>query len=67
VFYDVCFRFDGLDEFEGRVMHSCQWEGPQKMKNERVLFVGHGESASDMVAELGLQEKEKVYIRSRNT
>lgn len=43
---------EGLDSFEGRLLHSARWPngyGPEQWKNERIAVLGSGASAIQIV------------------
>ncbi len=42
----------GLDSFRGRVMHSCDYQGPEHFAGQRVVVIGAGSSGSDIAAEI---------------
>ena len=42
----------GADSFEGRVLHSAGYKGPEPFVGQRVLVVGVGSSGADMAAEI---------------
>ena len=44
--------FEGLSDFQGEVVHSCDYRNPQPFKGKRVLCVGLGETSSDVTAEI---------------
>ena len=42
----------GLDAFRGRVMHSCDYQGPEHFAGQRIVVIGAGSSGSDIAAEI---------------
>jgi dimethylaniline monooxygenase (N-oxide forming) / hypotaurine monooxygenase len=42
----------GADTFEGRVLHSAAYKGPESFAGERVLVVGVGSSGADLAVEV---------------
>ncbi len=41
----------GLDDFGGQVLHAAHYRGPESITGNSVVFVGGGESASEIIAE----------------
>ncbi|MEU8798523.1 ArsO family NAD(P)H-dependent flavin-containing monooxygenase [Spirillospora sp. NPDC048819] len=44
--------FPGRDEFQGRQLHTVQYRAPQEFQGQRVVVVGGGNSAAQIVADL---------------
>ncbi|MCR9252647.1 MAG: NAD(P)-binding domain-containing protein [bacterium] len=44
--------FEGLDEFEGNVIHSQQYREQENYRGKKVLCIGLGESSSDITSEV---------------
>ena len=42
----------GLDQFQGHVLHSRDYKGPEAFKGKRVLVIGLGNSGCDIAVEL---------------
>jgi glycine/D-amino acid oxidase-like deaminating enzyme len=45
-------EFEGREQFEGEVLHASQYEGPMQVVGKRVVCVGIGESAADILGEI---------------
>ena len=45
--------FPGLEDFQGKVLHSHDYRTPQRFEDKRVLVVGFGNSAADAATEVG--------------
>ena len=54
-FYPVPFQpeLPGLDRFEGEVLHSYAYKGPEDFSGKRVVIVGCGSSGADLAGEMG--------------
>jgi len=48
------------DKFKGRIMHSSEYRKAQDLAGKRVMFVGLGESGSDIALEIAPQAKEML-------
>ncbi|GFR98981.1 dimethylaniline monooxygenase [N-oxide-forming] [Elysia marginata] len=57
-------EFDGLSDFEGKVLHTNQYRKPNGYEDKRVLVVGIGNSAGDCAVELSRVAKQ-VYLSTR--
>jgi cation diffusion facilitator CzcD-associated flavoprotein CzcO len=44
---------NGLDQFEGEVIHGHDYHGPQRYQGKRVMVVGNGPTGVDIAPELG--------------
>ncbi|XP_054443761.1 putative dimethylaniline monooxygenase [N-oxide-forming] 6 isoform X2 [Pteronotus mesoamericanus] len=44
--------FPGLDQFQGHILHSRDYKGPEAFKGKRVLVIGLGNSGCDIAVEL---------------
>lgn len=44
--------FEGADQFEGELIHAAQYQGPAQVQGKRVVCVGIGESAADILGEI---------------
>jgi dimethylaniline monooxygenase (N-oxide forming) len=53
-------KIKGHELFEGNVMHSHDYRNPEPFKNERVLLIGSGPTAIDVVKQLG-EVAERVF------
>ncbi|KAJ5489243.1 FAD-binding monooxygenase ktnD [Penicillium diatomitis] len=42
----------GLDDFEGRVMHSARWDWSYDFKGKRIAVIGNGATAAQIVPEI---------------
>ncbi|KAK3750837.1 hypothetical protein RRG08_033654 [Elysia crispata] len=56
--------FPGLEEFEGKVIHSHEYRKPQGFEDKRVLIVGIGNSGGDVAVELSRYSKQ-VFLSTR--
>lgn len=56
--------FDGQEKFEGTILHSQQYRKPKDFTNKRVVVVGLGSSAGDIVPDL-VPHASKVYLSHR--
>lgn len=45
-------RFDGQEDFAGRMVHSADYRGPEDLRGQRVLVVGGGNSGAQIFADL---------------
>lgn len=54
-FYPLPYQPDlaGVNGFEGEVLHSCSYKGPEGFEGKRIVVVGCGSSGADLAAELG--------------
>ena len=48
----MTFQFPGLDCFQGDVLHTHEWKGPEQFKGKKVIVVGFGDSAIDAATEI---------------
>ena len=46
-------QIPGLDEFQGEVLHTHDYTGPDAWKDRRIMIVGNGPSGTDLAIELG--------------
>jgi cation diffusion facilitator CzcD-associated flavoprotein CzcO len=44
----------GMELFEGKLMHSSQYQSPEEFKNRRVAIIGEGNSGAQILAEVSL-------------
>jgi cation diffusion facilitator CzcD-associated flavoprotein CzcO len=54
----------GLESFEGKTMHSAQWDHDYQLKGKRVASIGTGASAIQYVPSIQ-EEVEKLYVFQR--
>lgn len=47
-------NYPGLDSYKGMQVHSASYDSPQRFRGMRVLFVGGGNSAAQILAEVSL-------------
>jgi cation diffusion facilitator CzcD-associated flavoprotein CzcO len=57
----------GLDGFEGRVLHSSAYRNPAPYRNERVLVVGAGSSALEIVHDVATGGARKAWLAVRTS
>ncbi len=55
--------FDGIDEFNGEVIHSSKYTSASNFKDKKVLCVGLGESGVGLISELA-PETDKLVVSS---
>jgi cation diffusion facilitator CzcD-associated flavoprotein CzcO len=55
---------EGLDSFEGHVMHSAQWDHDYDLRGKRVASIGTGASAIQYVPEIA-PEVEQLFVFQR--
>lgn len=60
-------EWPGLDQFQGRLLHSAAYRNPAEFRNADVLVVGGGSSAMDIAGDLaqGGAARVRVSIRSQ--
>eukprot|EP00058_Branchiostoma_floridae_P002733 XP_002588221.1 hypothetical protein BRAFLDRAFT_57447 [Branchiostoma floridae] len=56
--------FPGIDDFQGKIMHSHDYKDHLGFENKRVVIVGIGNSAGDIAVELS-QHAKQVYLSTR--
>lgn len=44
--------FKGVESFTGRILHSCQYKTGRDFKNQKVLVIGFGNSATEIAIDL---------------
>ena len=50
--------FDGIDTFEGRIVHTHDYKDQRGFEEKRVIVVGIGNSGGDVAVELGKAAKQ---------
>ncbi|MBZ0294277.1 MAG: NAD(P)/FAD-dependent oxidoreductase [Anaerolineae bacterium] len=55
----------GIEHFEGTVLHSHEYKGPDAFAGQRVMVVGNGPSGVDLVVELPQKAALPVYLAMR--
>ena len=55
----------GLDSFQGQILHSADYKGPEPFEGKRVVVIGCGSSGSDIAGEVG-DTAEHVDISARS-
>jgi cation diffusion facilitator CzcD-associated flavoprotein CzcO len=59
--------FDGMQDFEGPMMHSAKWDRKVEFKNQRVAVIGSAASAIQIIPELQkICKKVDIYQRTPN-
>ncbi|WP_286862625.1 MULTISPECIES: flavin-containing monooxygenase [Acinetobacter] len=56
-------QIPGLEEFEGQVMHSARWNHQINLENQRVVVVGSGASAVQLVPEIAKTVKSLTVLQ----
>jgi cation diffusion facilitator CzcD-associated flavoprotein CzcO len=57
----------GLDQFQGRVLHSARWDPGASLEGQRVAVIGTGSSAAQLVAPIAAQARAvHVFQRTAN-
>lgn len=56
-------QIPGLEEFEGQVMHSARWNHQINLENQRVVVVGSGASAVQLVPEIAKTAKSLTVLQ----
>lgn len=59
--------FPGLDQFQGKYMHSRDYKGPLTFQGKRVLVVGLGNSGTDIAVELSRHAAQVMGNRVRGS
>lgn len=58
-------NIDGLEDFDGEIVHSAQYRNNERFRGKRVLIVGMAESGADIVREIGdVAQSATLSIRS---
>ncbi|XP_035683487.1 flavin-containing monooxygenase 5-like isoform X1 [Branchiostoma floridae] len=57
--------FPGIDDFQGKIIHSHDYKDHLGFENKRVVIIGIGNSAGDIAVELSHHAKQ-VYISTRS-
>ncbi|OHX65073.1 ArsO family NAD(P)H-dependent flavin-containing monooxygenase [Flammeovirga pacifica] len=50
-------QYDGIRDFKGQIFHSYFYKNPSQIEGEKILIVGGGNSAAQIVAELSKTKK----------
>jgi hypothetical protein len=58
---------DGLDEFQGDVLHGSAYHGPEPFMGKRVMVVGNGPTGVDLAPELGREPEIPPVLLSMRT
>ncbi|MQW92067.1 NAD(P)-binding protein [Acinetobacter sp. dk771] len=56
-------QIPGLEEFQGQVMHSARWNHEVNLENQRVVVVGSGASAIQLVPEIAKTAKSLTVLQ----
>ncbi|KAG8436652.1 hypothetical protein GDO86_007665 [Hymenochirus boettgeri] len=56
--------FPGIENFKGQYLHSRQYKSPHPFKNKRIIVIGIGNTAVDLVVELSSVAKQ-VFLSTR--
>lgn len=56
-------QIPGLEEFEGQVMHSARWNHQIDLENQRIVVVGSGASAVQLVPEIAKTAKSLTVLQ----
>ncbi|XP_066291843.1 flavin-containing monooxygenase 5-like [Branchiostoma lanceolatum] len=56
--------FDGIDDFQGKTVHSHDYKDHRGFENKRVVVIGIGNSGGDIAVELSRHAKQ-VYLSTR--
>lgn len=58
-------EIQGIEQFQGHIMHSARWQHDLELKGQRVAVIGSGASAVQLVPEVAKQAKQlTVFQRS---
>jgi cation diffusion facilitator CzcD-associated flavoprotein CzcO len=57
-------HFSGMELFEGEIIHSSQYESPERFVNKRVAIVGEGNSGAQILAEVS-SVTDTIWITSK--
>jgi putative flavoprotein involved in K+ transport len=60
-------RWEGMDDFAGRILHSHQYKSGSEFAGERALVVGIGNSGAEIAADLVEQGAARVAVSVRTT
>lgn len=60
-------RWDGMEDFAGRVMHSQQYKSGSEFAGKRALVIGIGNSGAEIAADLVEQGAARVAVSVRTT
>ncbi|KAL5351639.1 hypothetical protein ACLOAV_003499 [Pseudogymnoascus australis] len=60
-------NIDGLDSFQGKVMHSARWDRSFDLKDKRIAVIGNGATAAQIIPTIAEAAKNvTVYQRTPN-
>ncbi|OQD87623.1 hypothetical protein PENANT_c005G07881 [Penicillium antarcticum] len=51
------FQLDGIERFEGDIIHTAKWKNDLSMKNKNVVVIGNGSSASQLIPNIAQDAK----------
>jgi thioredoxin reductase len=57
-------QFDGIERFEGDILHSGQYNSPLPFENKRVAIIGEGNSGAQILAEVS-KVAETIWITQK--
>lgn len=60
-------KIDGMDQFEGQIIHAHDYVAPEPFLNKRVMVVGNGPSGVDIASELGNTYAKKPVLLAQRT
>ncbi len=60
---NIYHKFQGSEEFEDQVMHSARWNHEVNLDNQRVVVVGSGASAIQLVPEIAKTAKSLTVLQ----
>lgn len=56
-------NIQGVENFQGKMMHSARWDADIELKNKRVAVIGSGASAIQLVPEVAKVAKELIVFQ----
>ncbi|MBY0402062.1 NAD(P)/FAD-dependent oxidoreductase [Myxococcota bacterium] len=59
-----CPRFEGQDQFRGRILHPARWPDDFDAKGKRIAIVGNGSTGVQLVAPIA-EQAEQVHVFQR--
>jgi NADPH-dependent 2,4-dienoyl-CoA reductase/sulfur reductase-like enzyme len=60
-------RWDGMDDFAGRIIHSSEYKSGREFAGKRALVIGIGNSGAEIAADLVEQGAARVAVSVRTT